>query len=615
MFRNKARAVVCAALGFGMAAGTALPQIVMAAEVTYGKGNITINNIKGNQTKFVGYQIFKANVVDSSTTDTSRISSDPAQANKTGKVETNIVYVNDSVKYAVETVIKANGGTAADIKTPQDAAVWIQKHVTSDSAADVAAGKGTRVTNGSIANQLADALDNLTNKTNVAAGTKTNLDEGYWLFVTDTSSIGTDEAGTAPIFAVVGGGDVTVTEKTNIPTVNKFIRHDEIANTDPTDLDKKADSHIGQAVDYDLYGSVADNVLTYKTYFYQFTDKVSKGLTVDKRSVKVYVYDSAAQRDADPSRANAKANKNGGHDVTSKFETQTLTVDPATGESTLTVGTKDLLAAYPSAARDGGTGTGITKDSVVVVTYQAKINSQAVIGGEGNPNTVKLTYSNNPNNTSTGDTHEEKVRDYTYALKLVKIDRSTEEPLQGFQFTIQASGPDDTASKGKYLQADGTLGDQPYKFTTDKDGNIQVNRIDVGTYHVHEVTTRDNYLPAKDFSFTIKATYDSNGKLTGLTNTVAGQAVDDHSAIAGKPDGKVGDNRLTGNGDNAADMKTGLVTVTVGDVKELTMPLTGMTGTQAIMTYGSIIAVISVGAYLYTRRKKDMGNEDNGAQA
>ena len=137
----------------------------------------------------------------------------------------------------------------------------------------------------------------------------------------------------------------------------------------------------------------------------------------------------------------------------------------------------------------------------------------------------------------------------------------------------------------------------------------------MGTYTVHEVTTRDNYLPAKDFNFTIKAEYDENGNLTGLTNTVAGDAVDDHSAIAGTPDGNVGDNKLTGNGDNAADMKTGLVTVTVGDVKELTMPLTGMTGTQALMTYGSIIAVISVGAYLYTRRKKDMNNEDGSAQA
>ena len=606
---KKAHGAICAALGISMAASAVMPSIVMAAEVTYGTGHITIKNITGNSTTFVGYQIFKANVSDSNDSDISTIAGDKAQNNTTGKVEYNVAYVSNGVKAAVEKIIKANGGTDADIKTPQDAAVWLQKHVATDSATDVAKGDGTRIDNSSIANQLADALDNLTNKTTVRAGTSSQLAEGYWLFVTDTSTIGVDESGTSPIFAVVGGSDVTVTEKTSIPTVNKKIRHDEIANTDINDLDIKADSHIGQMVDYDLFGSVADNVGTYDTYYYTFTDTISKSLTADLGSVKVYVYDNAAAAEADPSRANAQANTKGGHDVTSKFETKTLVTNPTTKESTLTVGTADLKQAVTETTVNGTTGTGITGDSVVVVTYQAKINSSAVIGGAGNPNTVKLTFSNNPNNSSHGDTHPVTVRDYTYALKLIKVDRSTEEPLEGFQFTIFTYNPDDAASKGKYVQADGTLGDQPYKFTTDKNGNINIKGLDVGTYTVHEVTTRDNYLPAKDFNFTIKAEYDQNGNLTKLSNTVAGSAVDDHSAIAGTSDGVVGDNKLVGNGDNAANASTGLVTVTVGDVKEVMMPLTGMTGTQAIAVYGSLVVAASLAAYLVTRHKKQQAGD------
>lgn len=75
----------------------------------------------------------------------------------------------------------------------------------------------------------------------------------------------------------------------------------------------------------------------------------------------------------------------------------------------------------------------ITKDSCIVVSYTAQINSHAVVGkndgGKGNPNTVTLYYSNNPMTTDYGQTVPVTVRDYTYGLKINKVDLGTEAGL------------------------------------------------------------------------------------------------------------------------------------------------------------------------------------------
>lgn len=84
--------------------------------------------------------------------------------------------------------------------------------------------------------------------TTVTPGTKATLNEGYWLFVTDsgTTSDLIDKVGTAPIYAVVGGSAVTVDQKSSLPTVNKYIKNDATGSG----WTKAADSQIGQRIDY-----------------------------------------------------------------------------------------------------------------------------------------------------------------------------------------------------------------------------------------------------------------------------------------------------------------------------------------------------------------------------
>ena len=59
-----------------------------------------------------------------------------------------------------------------------------------------------------------------------------NVSQGYYLFVTDTTSIAGDDTkdtstATSPIFAIVGARGVTVDEKTSIPTVSKAVMDDK----------------------------------------------------------------------------------------------------------------------------------------------------------------------------------------------------------------------------------------------------------------------------------------------------------------------------------------------------------------------------------------------------
>ena len=158
------------------------------------------------------------------------------------------------MKTAVENVIKDNGygGTTA-----QDAADWITSNVTGTD-------ETTRVDSNHIAYKIAAAVDDLTDKTTTTDRVASGLSHGYWLFVTDPATIGEGEAGTSPIFTVVGDTPVEVNEKTGIPTVEKKI----VSDADNKECDA-ADSQIGQDVTYNLYGTVAENFDKYNTYYYQ----------------------------------------------------------------------------------------------------------------------------------------------------------------------------------------------------------------------------------------------------------------------------------------------------------------------------------------------------------
>lgn len=569
-----ARAAVTAGLTIAMSLGGALGPATMAFAAEGDNSTIAITNVDGNDTNFKGYQIFKATVTDGTN----------------GKSVSNITWANDEVKAAVEGVIKNQDANYKG--TAQDAADWITAHVTGTN-------NTTAVNADSVAEALAKAVMGKTAQTTVDTATadkkgKTSdvLDSGYWLFVTDLDSVDNNggkkntETYTSPIFAVIGGKAYTVTEKASIPTVEKKI----VSDADGKEYDA-ADSHIGQDVTYNIYGTVAQDIATYDSYTYKFTDTVSKGLTVNADAagapqVHVFMYSSKSAAQADLTHAK-------GTDVTDYF-TSTLT-DGTNGAHVLTVTAKTT---------DGAKGlksiSGVDKDSCFVVTYTAKINKDAVIASTGNPNDVDLEYSNNPNAEGTGKTVPDKVRDFTYGLNLVKVDQGTEKALQGAVFTIKVKTADDKASQGKYVSSDGTLSDSAVDLTTDKDGKIDVTGLDAGTYEVHEKSAPTGYSTVADFTFTISPTINQNDQTLSLTGSVDGTK--DH-VIAGLSDGTAGDNKLTPAKDST--VTDGKLNVTVGDTKSVGLPLTGQAGVTLTWVAGGLVLAFGVSRVVRNRREND----------
>lgn len=509
-----------------------------------GVGWITINQVQGNDTTFDGYQIFTASVEDDTSAGTKKVS--------------NVQWAGD-MQSAVEGVIRQYNPTYSGT-TAQDAADFIKDHISGTTDT-------TSVASDSFAKDLADALESSKlGKETIKPNEQQPLDAGYWLFVT-TPNLADGEAATAPIFATVGGSTpVNVTEKDTVPTVTKTVGDDKAT---------AGSTGVGKELEYHLTGSVASNIATYSTYYYKFTDTLSSGLD--------YKDDSAVV-------------KIDGVNVTDK-------ADISCEGNVLTVDLGDLKADYLKKL-----GVNLTKESKVTVDYKATVNRNAAPGSDKNnnlSNSVKLTYSNDPHFSDDGHTgtttNNPKVKEYTYQLNLIKKDRDTEQVLSGAKFTLKTAD-------GKYVQQDGSLADTINEFVTNASGSISVKGLDAGTYKLSETHAPDGYDTTKDVTITIEPTIPTSGpdkdNLTELKLYVA----DNTDAIPGESDGKTGDNKLTATDGTASDVKTGTVTVTVGDKKEITMPLTGMKGTTALMVYGSAILVISAAAYL--KHKRNASNDD-----
>jgi fimbrial isopeptide formation D2 family protein len=563
--KNIARLAVTAGLTAALSFGGVMAPVTMAfaAEGTASaNGSVTITNVEGNHTEFDGYQIFKADVA--------------TVEDKT--VVSNITWANDDVKAAVERVIK-DGEPTYSGETAQDAADWIADKVTGTDDT-------FRVGPDNIAFKIAAAVDDLTDKKTTSAGVASGLAHGYWLFVTDASTIGAGEAGTSPIFTVVGSTPVGVNEKTGIPTAEKKI----VSDADGKEHDA-ADSQIGQDVTYNLYGTIAENFDKYDTYFYEFSDQISKGLTLQS-GAEVYLYDSVSDAKGDLTHKT-------GQKITNNFKQSAETVDSTTGAKTTKWTCENLKDV-----------SGITKQSCVVVSYKARINTDAIVAGtESNDNTVILSYSNNPmNKDSKGQTPPDKVKDYTYGLKINKVDLGTEKALENARFTITTNG-DENSTNVKYVKNDGALSDTEVVLSTNVDGAIQLTGLDAGTYTVTEVSAPSGYAKVDPFTFEIKPDMTADGPDAGLTN-LAGELTTSQGdkVIAGLTDGKSGDNKLTKK-DKSEKNADGTFNITVGDTKQINLPLTGLNGVTFTWIAGGAVLCIGV-AHLIRSRKRDDGSEE-----
>ena len=540
--KNIARLAVTAGLTAALSFGGVMAPVTMAFAAE-GDNTITITqNANNGATKFKAYQIFKADVLD-----------------KDGKkVVSNVSWASDQAEAAVLGVLKGESGSGiSDASTAQEVADYLSKTIADTTATTV-------VEKDNLLNKIALAVEKAVPPTGEAFAAFTATNKGYYLFMTDAASIGAKDnyadkkqTGTSPIFAVVGGSAVEVAEKTDIPTVEKKVMDDK-SNSNWAD---KADSQMGQDVEYQLTGTVAKNVDTFDTYYYQFHDELSAGLTANQASVEVRV--DGAKIDPD------------------KYA---VSYDQENGNNLLTVTFDDLKSS----------GATVTPNSKIVVTYTAKLDptkaKKVVVGGEGNENTVKLIYSNNPGHDGKGESVPDTVRDYTYALKLVKEDSADSDvKLSGVKFTIQATGADEGTGI-QYVQEDGSFGDTAYEFTTDVKGEISVKGLDAGTYTVKETHTLDGYNTLSDFTFTITATgLDQNEGANALQVTTSKNGSD----LVATP-----------------SFDSGTVTLTVQNKKGSGLPLTGLNGVTFTWIAGGAVLCIGVAHLIRSRKQAEESEQE-----
>lgn len=595
MSKNVARLAVTAGLTAALSFGGVMAPVTMAFAAEGATGSITINQVKGNENAtFKAYQIFKATVTDTNGVKTAQ----------------DITWASSSVGQKVITAItsdwKAYNSLSDSEKlpakpTPQEVADFITAHAGNCTAGSEST-KGTRIATDNILYAVANAIrDEEPVKSDIVAGTawtpETSNGSGYYLFVTNAlSDSSKKDTGTSPIFAVVGGNAVTVTEKTSIPTVGKQVLAS--APNDPENATGWAgviDSQIGQEVTYKLTGSVADNYATYDSYAYKFTDTLSKGLTYTDNSVVVYAvnkdpsnqdkYELIASNDYTTNKAN---NDDG---------TTTLTIEfGAKGEKK---GLKDISS--------------VNADTQIVVFYKAKLNASANIAGANNqlkvnPNTVTLEYSNNPMSGGTGTSASDTVEDYTYGLKINKVDLGTERALNGAQFTIKVKEADDETLTDMFVQGDGTLSAREHVFKTDNGGYFTVRGLDAGTYTVTEKHL-DGYADISPFDFKIVPTMSEDGTKIDKVTLSMSQTDKLIAGINDDGEGKVGDNKL--------EVKTGTATnvdgtfnITVGDTKQVGLPLTGLNGVTFTWIAGGAVLVIGVAHLIRSRKQAEESEQE-----
>lgn len=576
MSKNIARLAVTAGLTAALSFGGVMAPVTMAFadDVAAATTNsITINkNTENGDAKYKAYQIFKADVVD-----------------KDGKkVASNVDWADGlsaAAKNGIIAAIKSDekGGELPETPSAQDVADWMATYL--QDASQV-------VNNGDLLDTIASLVKDTTPVTPRGASTaafaadiSVSFDNsGYYLFLTDVDSIGTADShsgkkqtGTSPIFAVVGGSAVEVTEKTSIPTVEKKVKDDKPGS----DWKDKADSQMDQDVHYQLTGTVADNIATFDTYYYEFNDVLSAGLTADAGTIEVKIGDKTLFR-------NSTEGDKTGYDAS---------IDNTT--NTLTVKFTDLKTAANVA------GATLDGRSNVVVTYTAKLDhtkvDEVTVGGEGNPNSVKLIYSNNPMSDGKGESVLDTVRDYTYALTLVKEDSEDNTKLKDVEFTIKATGADEleTGKVGlQYVQENGSLGNDEHRFKTNESGEISVTGLDAGTYTVHEVEgSNPGYNTLDDFTFTITA--EGLGELEG--KTFAGNTDPNTLKVTA---GKDGSTLVT------PKVTDGTVTLTVKNKKGSNLPLTGLNGVTFTWIAGGAVLCIGVAHLIRSRKQAEESEQE-----
>lgn len=588
MSKNIARLAVTAGLTAALSFGGVMAPVTMAfaegvptVATEKGKVFITDPGAEYTDTSFKGIQIFKATVTQNK--DGNTWSGD--------KTLSDVDWASPKVQEVVIGAFTRADGTRVDgaPRTDTSAQAWA-KYI-NDNAGDKV-GQSAKVDAGSTLDKIAAALEDSaltwTKPSGSSKGEFTDLDRGYWLFVTDTPSTtsgdnGNTDAYTSPIFTIVGGSDVNVAPKKDVPNVTKAVKDDKDGKwvTDDSKTvfqaaNKAADSAAGLPVEYQLAGTVASNINTYVKYSYTFTDELPLTMVPElgndnKPVVEVKINDSIVSSDS-----------------------YTVSYNTADGKNTLSVSFDNLKEAKDSSKN----AITVNGDSKVYVNYKAMLDPDKITAdmlGKAQENKVKLTYSNNPHTNGTGTTVDHPAYDYTYGIDVTKVGSDAEtEGLEGVEFTLQEKNGNTVEEK--YIDSKGVKHEKTDRATleTDENGMINVIGLDEGTYILKEVKPAPGYnnSAASGVTFTIKRSLNQTGD----------DVMPSTESVIEAANGVVKDNEATAT--------TGKLSFTIVDQKGSGLPLTGLNGVTFTWIAGGAVLCIGVAHLIRSRKQAEESEQE-----
>jgi len=428
---------------------------------------------------------------------------------------------------------------------------WGSSVKTAFASANKAYDYAKTITDTETAEAILANLDSPMSKTftydsNAKTYTVDGLEPGYYL-IKDVDGSVTLADDTYSEYIIQLLKDVTVTRKASVPTADKKIVEgaNEVVNSSYA---------VGETVTYRLTGTMpsAERYAKYDTYKYIFHDTLSTGLTLNAESIKVYV---------------------DGTEITTGF------TKPVTGNN-FDVIFEDTKAVTYTVGEETKT---ITSNSVITVEYTATVNSNAVRGVTGNPNTLVIEFSNNPYTDETRETTPEIVKVYVFDLRFNKIASDTNAALKGAQFKLERKNGSnwETVSGISYV-------------VDEDESTFHFYGLSAGTYKLTETVTPDGYNTITPVEFEIIPTYDNdNVTLTGLTvNSSITNEVEAFTVEEVAPETGL---------DTNATLATIITTIT--NIKGLELPLTGGIGTTIFTVIG--LALMGLAVVSFIKNKKE----------
>lgn len=311
-------------------------------------------------------------------------------------------------------------------------------------------------------------------------------------------------------------------------------------------------ANIGDTVNYKVAYSVPVTENGLESLI--ITDTMSKGLTFNKSSNSVTVY-------------------NGETKVDSKNYNIVNHGDSQTGEQIITI---TFTSEYCQSLATDST-------QEFTITYTATLNEKAVLGQAGNTNKVQLTYKNKGEEEKTIIPDKDKeVKVFTYGIDLTKQGEGGDK-LSGVEFKLTDGNNEINVLKSgdAYYPSNDTKASSTV--TTDNNGEIHIRGLKPGTYKLTETKTKDGYVLLKD---PVEIVITPSTKADEVAKGVV-------SAF-------VGTKEVTMNADNGSD--TAIVPLTVVNSKGFNLPATGGRGI-ALFTIAGIAIVAAAGSLLFMRKR------------